>query len=230
MVLNHPHRKIHSMETINLDKLTKKNQEFIHIATNRLMENGMSDEAIKTALSEILPVILENQTKGLTARQIYHAPTVWADSLTTSATTTDVKPKNTNPRLMLLDAILFVLGLMGLATGIMTLIGRSPDYGLITLIGISLSTGAMMYALYHYFYQHLNKPRHERPMNARTWLKVTGLMVIFAIFFSLLSLIPDSINPKLPVWLTILIGASAFALRYYLQKRYNVKSPVTSRD
>ena len=56
------------MSQVSLDKLSKKNKEFIHIATNQLLQDGKSDQEIQTILEGILPEILENQTKGITAR------------------------------------------------------------------------------------------------------------------------------------------------------------------
>ena len=66
---------------MDLTNLTKKNQEFIHIATNQLIQDGKSDDEIKAILEEVLPTIVENQKKGLTARALFGAPTVWAASL-----------------------------------------------------------------------------------------------------------------------------------------------------
>ncbi len=51
------------MSQVSLDKLSKKNKEFIHIATNQLLQDGKSDQEIQTILEGILPEILENQTK-----------------------------------------------------------------------------------------------------------------------------------------------------------------------
>ena len=56
---------------MDLTKLTKKNQEFIHIATNQLIQDGKSDDEIKTILEEVLPTIVENQKKGLTALALF---------------------------------------------------------------------------------------------------------------------------------------------------------------
>lgn len=50
---------------MDLNQLTKKNQEFIHIATNQLIRDGKSDEEIKAILADVLPTIVENQKKGL---------------------------------------------------------------------------------------------------------------------------------------------------------------------
>lgn len=48
---------------MELQELTKKNQEFIHTATNKLIQDGKSDEDIKLILEEAIPAILENQKK-----------------------------------------------------------------------------------------------------------------------------------------------------------------------
>ena len=56
------------MSQVSIDKLSKKNQEFIRIATHQLIEAGKTDEEIKVLLEEIIPTILENQSKGITAR------------------------------------------------------------------------------------------------------------------------------------------------------------------
>ena len=68
---------------MDLNQLTKKNQEFIHIATNQLIRDGKSDEEIKAILADVLPTIVENQKKGITARSRLGAPTTWAASFTT---------------------------------------------------------------------------------------------------------------------------------------------------
>lgn len=50
---------------MELQELTKKNQEFIHIATSQLIRDGKSDQEIKELLEEVLPTIIENQKKEL---------------------------------------------------------------------------------------------------------------------------------------------------------------------
>lgn len=84
---------------MDLTNLTKKNQEFIHIATNQLIQDGKSDDEIKAILEEVLPTIVENQKKGLTARALFGAPTVWAASFTEKASDKKAEQtaKNDNP-------------------------------------------------------------------------------------------------------------------------------------
>ncbi|WP_303972547.1 DUF1129 domain-containing protein [Streptococcus merionis] len=220
------------MEHTDLSQLTKKNQEYIHIATSQLLKNGKSDLEVKEALESILPTILENQKKGLTARQLFGAPTVWADSLTAKAEYEAANPpENDNPWLMWLDASLFILGIMGLMVGILGFSEtRNQAYGFTSLILLSAATGGMMYAMYFYIYRHLGKPKSERPHGLKTWL--TLALVMFGLFFifSLSTLLPAVVNPIVPNWFNLLIGAAGFAARYFLKKRYNVKSAITSRS
>ena len=49
---------------MDIQKLTKKNQEFIHIATNQLIKDGKSDQEIKDILGDIIPELIENQKKA----------------------------------------------------------------------------------------------------------------------------------------------------------------------
>ncbi len=65
------------MSQIDLQKLTKKNQEFIHIATQQFIKDGKTDAEIKAIFEEVIPQILEEQAKGTTARSLYGAPTHW---------------------------------------------------------------------------------------------------------------------------------------------------------
>ena len=99
------------MSQVSLDKLSKKNKEFIHIATNQLLQDGKSDQEIQTILEGILPEILENQAKGITARGLYGAPTTWAASLTAKERYDAEHPKeNDDPKWMMLDSVLFIFG------------------------------------------------------------------------------------------------------------------------
>ncbi|MGT2667571.1 DUF1129 domain-containing protein [Streptococcus rifensis] len=221
------------MDTTSLTaQLTKKNQEYIHIATNQLLKNGKTDAEVKEALESILPTIVENQKKGLTARQLYGAPTVWADGLTAQAEYEAANPaENDNPWLMWLDASLFILGIMGIMMGLLSLTqSDNQAYGLTSLILLSIATGGMMYAMYYYVYRHLRKPKDQRPGGLKTW--GTLALVMFGLFFvfSLSTLLPTALNPIMPTWFNVFIGLAGFGVRYLLKKRYNIKSAITSKD
>ena len=58
------------MSQIDLQKLTKKNQEFIHIATQQFLKDGKTDAEIDAVFNEIIPEILKEQSKGVPARSL----------------------------------------------------------------------------------------------------------------------------------------------------------------
>lgn len=126
---------------MTLQDLTKKNQEFVHIATNQLLADGKSDAEIKAILEEHLPEIIDNQKKGITARSLLGAPTTWAASFTErpeDKARVSVQ-KNTNPWLMWLDTSLLFLGLVTALNGLMLLFGQSNvNTGLISILTLGL--------------------------------------------------------------------------------------------
>lgn len=219
------------MENTSLSQLTKKNQEFIHIATNQFIQDGLQDEQIKAILEGNLPEILEKQKAGIPARSFLGAPTVWASSFSAQETADEQeKPKNTNPWLMWLDSVLFFLAIIALVSGAMNLINnQAPTYGVISLLALSLGGGAVMYALYYYMYRHANKPKDQRPKLLKSIGFITLSMLAWMVLFTLTGLLPVAINPALPALASLVIGAVAFAIRYYLKKKYNIENAMTAR-
>lgn len=214
---------------MQLENLTKKNQEFIKIATHQLIQDGKTDAEIKIILADVLPQIEENQKKGITARGFLGAPTVWASSFTQKAGSKSPAKaeKNTNPWLMWLDTTLLFLGAFSVLNAVTQTFNKSATgYGILTLLILTMTGGAAMYAIYHLVYRHIaegNRPH---------WLKSTGILLavttLWLVIFTLSSiLIPVSINPILSVPFLAIIGALAFGARFYLQKKYNVANALT---
>lgn len=215
------------MSFTEMKELTKKNQEFIHIATNQLIKDGKSDSEIKELLSEILPTIIEKQKTGTTARSLYGAPTEWAASKSSlDADTPNLTEFNENPWLMWLDSSLLMLALIAGLNGLLNLFGQGSQYGLITLLVIGFGVGAGMYLMYHFVYREQIKTG-KRPNFLRA-IAFLGLATLSwsAVFF-LASLIPATLNPVLPPIVTILLGAAAFGVRYLLKKKYNTRNAMT---
>lgn len=216
---------------MNLENLTKKNQEFIHIATHQLIKDGKSDTEIKEILEEVLPTIIENQHKGIPARSFLGAPTVWAASFTKSETTTSSaqEEKNTNPWLMWLDTSLVFIGLIAILNGVMAFFDTKTTTvtGLTTLIILSFSGGAAIYIMYYFIYRHMGKPKKDRPNLIKNTIIVAIGMIAWVILSTLSQLLPVSINPQLPAIGLIVIGAIAVVIKFYLQKKYNILSALS---
>lgn len=210
------------MSYTQLTELTKKNQEFIHIATSQLIKDGKSDEEIKALLEEILPTILEHQKKGMTARNLFGAPSEWAASKTVHAAATDQPADNDNPWLMWLDSSLLILALLGFVNGLMNLFNLGSTYGLLTFLVIGFGVGGGIYLMYHFVYRHMGKGERPKVWKAMFFLVVATLLWSFIFFLA--ALIPSAINPVLSPYITIVIGAAAFGIRYLLKKRYNIRN------
>ncbi|CAM4073090.1 hypothetical protein AT575_00765 [Streptococcus penaeicida] len=224
---------------MDLQNLTKKNQEFVHIATNRLIQDGKSDQEIKDILEETVPTILEKQRQGIPARTFLGAPTAWAASFTDKPIygpnvnkRPEETPKNTNPWLMWLDTSLIFIGVVALLNGLMSFINPNANTngtGLISLLALGFGGGASMYATYYFVYRHLGKPKSERP----GWFIIIGslalAMLIWISLYSATAFLPKSLNPQLPPIVLILLGAIALGIRYYLQKKYNIQNAMSTR-
>ncbi|HEN6464397.1 TPA: DUF1129 family protein [Streptococcus agalactiae] len=221
---------------MTLQDLTKKNQEFVHIATNQLLADGKSDAEIKAILEEHLPEIIDNQKKGITARSLLGAPTTWAASFTErpeDKARVSVQ-KNTNPWLMWLDTSLLFLGLVTALNGLMLLFGQSNvNTGLISILTLGFGGGAAMYVTYYYIYRHMGKPKSERPGWLKSFAVLALVMLVWFALFAVVPLLPATINPKLPEVVLFIIALASFGLRFYLQRKYNIQSsmaPVTPQQ
>ncbi|MGT2742380.1 DUF1129 domain-containing protein [Streptococcus plurextorum] len=208
---------------MQLENLTKKNQEFIKIATHQLIQDGKTDDEIKNILEDVLPQIEANQKKGIPARTFLGAPTVWAATFTVKeGQKTAPAEKNTNPWLMWMDTSLLFLGAFSLLNAVTKSINpNAAGYGILTLLILTLTGGAAMYAIYYFVYRHIAKG--NRPHWAKSLGILLGITTLWIVIFTLSSLfIAPSINPVLSVTNLAIIGAIAFGARYYFQKKYNI--------
>ncbi|HFR3692330.1 TPA: DUF1129 domain-containing protein [Streptococcus suis] len=213
------------MSFTEFKELTKKNQEFIHIATNQLIKDGKSDQEIKSLLEEILPTIIEKQKTGQTARSLFGAPSEWAASK--SAAPSQEKQEtveyNENPWLMWLDSSLFMLAIIAGINGLMNLFNQGAQYGLVTLLVIGFGVGAGMYFMYHFVYREQAKTG-KRPNLLKAILFLGVATLAWSAVFFLAALVPANLNPIPHPILTILICAIAFGIRYLLKKKYNIRN------
>ena len=216
------------MSQIDLQALTKKNKEFIHIATQQFIKDGKTDAEIKAILEEAIPHILEEQPKGITARAIYGAPTHWAHSFTEKEQYEKDHPKeNDDPKLMTMDSALFITGLFAVVSALMSFFTDKPvAYGLVTLITVGAFGGVAFYLMYHFIYRYYTPEvdRSQRPPFWKSLLIMLATMFAWVVILFLSSLLPEAINISLPPLVLMIIGGALLALRFYLKKRFNIKS------
>ena len=198
------------MSQIDLQKITKKNQEFIHIATQQFIKDGKTDAEIKAVFEEVIPQILEEQAKGTTARSLYGAPTHWAHSF------------------MMMDSALFITSLFALVSALTTFFStdQAIGYGLITLLLVGLVGGLAFYLMYYFVYQYYgpDTDRSQRPPFWKSILVILASMVLWLVVFFATSFLPANLNPVLAPLPLAILGAALLALRFYLKKRFNIRS------
>ncbi|MGT2866787.1 DUF1129 domain-containing protein [Streptococcus fryi] len=214
----------------DLSQFTKKNQEFIHIATHQLIKDGKSDKEIKEILENVLPTILENQKKGIPARTFLGAPTAWAHEFTVpkeSKKTSITVDKNTNPWLMWLDSSLFLTALVLLMNGMLPIFGNDTSQisGIISILTLGFLGGAAIYAIYHFIYSRLGTS--ERPSMPKIIAIVLTSMAVWVLLSFMTELLPTSINARLHYSIYLILATIFFLTHLYIQKKYNIQNAMS---
>ena len=140
-----------------------------------------------------------------------------------------VFPKeNDDPKLMIMDSALFITSLFALVSALTNFFStdQAIGYGLITLLLVGLVGGVAFYLMYYFVYQYYgpDTDRSQRPPFWKSILVILAAMLLWLAVFFATSFLPASLNPILaPLPLSIL-GAALLALRFYLKKRFNIRS------
>lgn len=215
-------------ENRELEKqLTKRNQQYIFDLKKSLEAANLSEEQLAITLHEMLPVLVQEQKGGKTARQLFGTVSERTESILSEPEITD---EDTTPVLMWLDNVLFIFALFGAAMGLMQLIsGGDPktgqEFGLLTLVISSLIGGYAFYLMYKFFYQY-QRPGADKSQQPKLWRSLLIMVPIFLIWVLALSFVqalaPKTINPTLNPLVMIVMGAAAFAIRWYLKKKFNI--------
>ena len=119
-------------ENRELEKqLTKRNQQYIFDLKKSLEAANLSEEEKTVALHEMLPILVQEQKGGKTARQLFGTVSERTEAIITKP----VEQKESGPFLMWLDNTLLILGIFGLMLGVMGVFtkGQAQPYGLLTL-------------------------------------------------------------------------------------------------
>ena len=95
-----------------------------------------------------------------------------------------------------------------------------------TLVFGSIVGGLAFYALYHFVYRFYgpDTDRSQRPHLLKSILIMLVAIALWTLSIVGSSLLPDSLNPHLSNIVVAIIGGITLALRFYLKKRFNIKS------
>ncbi|AYW46360.1 DUF1129 domain-containing protein [Tetragenococcus koreensis] len=204
------------------EQLTKRNQQYIFDLNKALDAANLSEEEKVQVFHEMLPVLVQEQKNGTTARQLYGT----VSERTEAILATPTKVETTRPVLMWVDNTLLILGVFGLMMGIVGLFSNQNNqvYGIVTLILMAMVGGWVFYLMYKYMYQY-ERPGADKSQRPKLWKSILILIASFFVWtavISLSALLPGVINPVLDPFFLVLIGGASLLLRYYLKKRYNI--------
>lgn len=210
-------------------QLTKRNQQYIFDLKKSLEAANLSEADRAAALHEILPVLVQEQKTGKTARQLFGTVSERTDAIINKPV---VIPEST-PVMMWLDNVLIIFALFTAMIGLMRLINKNQqgqDFGLLTLIVASLVGGYGFYLMYKYFYRY-ERPGVDKSDKPKWWLSMIKLIPVFFLWlfsFTLIqAFVPAIVNPVLDPFVMLVLGGLAFALRWYLKKKYNITGSMT---
>ncbi|AYW47716.1 DUF1129 domain-containing protein [Tetragenococcus osmophilus] len=205
-------------------KLTKRNQQYIFDLNKALDAANLSEEEKVQALHEMLPVLVQEQKTGRTARQLYGTVSERTEQIL--ATPSQNQNNTANPVLMWVDNTLLILGVFGLMMGVIGLFSSQNNqvYGIVTLLLMAMVGGWVFYLMYKYMYQY-ERPGADKSQRPKLWKSILILIASFFVWtavISLSALLPGVINPVLDPFFLVIIGGAALLLRYYLKKKYNI--------
>ena len=205
-------------------QLTKRNQQYIFDLKKSLNAANLSEEEQAIVLHEMLPVLVEEQKGGRTARQLFGTVSERTEAILSKP---EEKEGSSKPVLMWLDNTLLILGIFGLIMGVMGLFVKNGTqvYGIVTLLLMAMVGGWVFYLMYKYMYQY-ERPGADKSKRPKMWKSILIMIVAFFIWVGSIAVstafIPTSINVLLDPIFLVVIGAVSLAVRYYLKKKYNI--------
>ena len=129
---------------------------------------------------------------------------------------------------MIMDSALFITGLFAMISAITTVFSANQaiGYGLITLLLVGLVGGLAFYLMYYFVYRYYgpDMARSQRPPFWKSVLVILASMVLWLAVFFGTSFLPATLNPILAPLPLAVLGAAVLALRFYLKKRFNIRS------
>lgn len=212
------------------DQLTKKNQQFL-ISLDRQLHDELHYQVQEKAYKEIAETLLEGQDQSQTAKQIYGTPTELAKVIREQGLHPENHdtPERSSDLLLGIDGGLFLGSLFTLVTGTTMMMRNAEVNG--ALVGILSIIINYILAGFSMLATAKNLPNPHAPKGKKGYAKyfIISVLSMFA-WFILVSMssvmLPRVINPVLPGYIYLLIGAATLAYRYYFKRRYQVKGGV----
>ncbi|UQS82172.1 DUF1129 domain-containing protein [Bombilactobacillus folatiphilus] len=202
-------------------KLSRKNEDYLFKLHKALQNNGKTTSQAQEIIDNLLPEVLENQVKGITARQLYGKVADKLDA-TLHRKVPSQTAANTPMWQMAVDNSLLFIAVFAVMYGIMSLFIKNPSRdnqsGILSILIIAIIWGVL--------FGWLNKRMMTKKEEREPFWK-TILVIIVGLLFMMLAwlftvLLPPVLNPILPAWAEILIAVVAYGLRWLFRRYYHI--------
>ncbi|KRM88682.1 hypothetical protein FD21_GL000938 [Liquorilactobacillus vini DSM 20605] len=202
--------------------LTKRNENYLY-RLNKILTEKNYDQAKKEAvLQDLAAELREKQGKGITANRLYGTPSDKADEIIAGP---KKKPQPVTFWKMAVDNGLMMLVLFCAMYAIMGLVSPKAikvNGGVLTLLVTSVLAGVGM----AFFYQ-MAADRKAKKVRLPFWKMLLWSVILIAVWmlvFTAVAAIPGAVNSALNPIAYAVIAALAYLLRYYLKKKYDIRS------
>ncbi|MFL2101213.1 DUF1129 domain-containing protein [Desemzia sp. FAM 23991] len=204
-------------------QLTNKNEDYMAKLDKRLIEANYPDDDKTRVFNDMLKNIISQQASGITARKLYGTVTERSIEIVEGPQqAVDGKAERSEDWKLYVDGALMLGGMFALITGLSALLGdgaNSTGMGIITLLLNFIVGGFVILAITK------NAPTQGVKGSLLRYILVS-VVAMFAwiiVMTGSMALLPTSINVVLPGIVNLIIGALAFAGKWYFKRKYHVK-------
>lgn len=203
------------------EQLTNKNEQYIFQLERSLKASNVVNDKIQEKLAEMLPVLVEQQKKGMTARQIYGTVTECVESIIAGpAKNPDAKSPDWQ---IAVDGGLMVGGFFALIAGVTLLLNpeRTEAMGFVTLLLNYLVGGLALLALSKVT-PDINKPKGQRGYGRYLFVSTFVMFAWLVVVLGSQILVPASLNFVFPAVVYLFIGSGSLVAKWYLKKTLGI--------
>jgi uncharacterized membrane-anchored protein len=205
--------------------LTKRNQEFMNKFMHELTALGY-DGDLDRKENEILHTLVEEQKKGVTAKQLYGTPTAYAHQLhgNPDDSANGIEGATSPFWQYWVEGGLLIGGVFAGISGLTLLLGSngaaSGPAGIITLL-LNFVVGGAAMAILTTNQPDMSKPKKERGTMRYIMISVAVLLV-WILLISVTEFLHDAVNPELTVFGYLALAILALAARWWFKREYKV--------
>lgn len=201
-------------------QLTNKNRDYFFQLNNRLEELSYDPEAKVVIINHMLQETVEFQADAITARKMYGTVTERADRiLGIDPDNLEGSSENSPTEHLYLDGALLLGGMFSLINGFSAWRSTTPSVGLLQLLMNFLLGGLVVLVLIKY------RPEAGQNKGFFKYSLVTAGTIMAWIFAMTIVevLAPAILNPQLPDFLVMGVGALGLLARWYFKKELNIQ-------